>query len=336
MISFFLFVGIFCLLGNVFHDGLEDGTVVSRTTIGNYGEDDIAVYQIILHFLAGLSFIAFFIYFIRKMMSLSVQVEVLSTDVSDFTIWVNNLPDNYSTDEVKNYFENKGRFDQKFSEVVSVIPVYNIPEQLCVAKELCQLKLFKEYYLKMKESGFDAKQSYSYLCYKSKKYSASIINIQDIDNRLQDLESKHAEFLRLQTPNLNTNQALITFRHQLDAKKIIEDRSRGIFGLGIDILRYLLNMKNWRFYGNSFIIIKPAPEPTDIYWENMNVSKCYTFIMRLISEALTYAVVILSFLMEGTLSLIKIEHSGWSAIRISIYILGLNYIFEKLFRKIAV
>ena len=50
------------------------------------------------------------------------------TSPSDYTLHVTGLDPNYNTEDLKDFFENCGRRDNKKAEVVKVLKLYNVGE----------------------------------------------------------------------------------------------------------------------------------------------------------------------------------------------------------------
>jgi hypothetical protein len=337
MLVFWMVAGFACLVGNlVANEGGSDNSFISKASTGNFGEDKKSViYQHSLHLVAGLLFILFYAYFIRKMMELIVTIDVMTTTASDFTVWVKNLPANYDIEDLKNYFQTSGRLDNKFAEVVSVIPIYDLTKLLHIFRKLNQWRLVKEYLIKLKDSNPNAKLSYNVLCFKSKIYLESIGSIQEIENKIQKLEAKKELLLHARDKQQTTSYALITFRSQLDSKQIVEDWYITWLGRLLDKLSCGVFSSNKRYYHNNRLSVKPAPEPTDIYWENMNVSKYQKIKMKTITYTMMGLLLTLSFLVEYFLSDVQKSYSRLYSILVSISIVVINFLIGRVVRIFA-
>jgi len=58
------------------------------------------------------------------------------TSPSDYTLMVTGLAPDYDEDNLKDFFENCGRRDNKKAEVVKVMPLYNVGDYILKTREL--------------------------------------------------------------------------------------------------------------------------------------------------------------------------------------------------------
>ena len=149
------------------------------------------------------------------------------------------------------------------------------------------------------------------------------------------MENKKEALLHSRDKQQTTSYALITFRHQLDAKQILEDWARSWIGRVLDKLRCIVFASNKRYYNKHLLLVKPAPEPTDIYWENMNVSKYQKLKMKVITFTMTGLLLVFSFYLEYFLSNSQSESSGMYSVLASISIVVINFLIGRVVRVFA-
>lgn len=279
-----LIAGIPCLVGNLVADSSgqwNDPSFVTHTSLGGYGRDYEYVYwQPILHIISGAFILIFYVIFTRKMITATVSLDVLSTTPADFTVWVQNLPKKYDVEEVKQYFIEHGRWDDKECELVSITPVYDISALLDVYRKLAYYNQLK---LKKQNQGNVTKFSIK-ACFHRER----LPSLKKIDSKIAKLETSKASILQKQNHKFTTNMAFITFRTQIETRYVLQRWHRNWAERLKDWILIKIKQNPRYGYKKRYITVNRAPEPNDIYWENLSISKAE----RLKRIAITYIAVL--------------------------------------------
>lgn len=284
MLVMWLIAGIACLIGNIVANSSSewnDPSFVTHTSLGGYGRDYEAIYwQAILHIISGVSILIMYVIFTHRMIGTSISLDVLSTTPADFTILVKNLPKNYDAEDFKQYFIQNGRWDGKECELMYITPVYDISALLDVYRQLA-------YYdsLKLKHQNAP-KQSKCNL--RSCITQERLPSLKKIDKKIAKLETSKAKILQNQNHKFTTNMAFITFRTQLETRYVLERWHRNWAEQLKDSITIQFK-KNPRYcYNKRYITVTRAPEPNDIYWENLSIGRAE----RMKRIAITYTAVL--------------------------------------------
>ncbi|KAL4478393.1 hypothetical protein ABPG74_006628 [Tetrahymena malaccensis] len=213
-------------------------------------------------------FIQLIIYQQRKLDSDSDDSAILA---SDYTVMVENIPKDIQCeneqqresidydDELKNFFQDPNNFNGYEFKVMKVNLGYEI-------KDLTQLQNKQKLFINAKKKLFkqQIKQKGKYdVCSKEaieidKKIDIVKSEIQMLENKL--VEGKGVDFMR----NLFTGVAFVTLETERMQKDLLEmtKTSWNCFSKN-------QNVKS--FMGNN-LRISAAPDPTEIFWENLGVS----------------------------------------------------------------
>ena len=130
----FLVAGVPCLVGNLLNDSNADWYV--QVSIG--ANEEVPIWQPILHCAAALIFLVNTIYFKRRTYNSISRIRNEEVTPSDFTIMIRGLSKDYEPDDLKSMFESMGK------SVYSVSPVYDIRDYVKDVNNL--IGLYKDLY----------------------------------------------------------------------------------------------------------------------------------------------------------------------------------------------
>ena len=213
-------------------------------------------------------FIVLVIYHIsrKRFAAKDKELDILATTPKDFTIHVYGLGNDINKDEVKEFFENNGRFDGKKAQVIKVNFPYKIKKYIdinsrydTINEDLQMIEYFKRENIPLSNSG----------CCKNTRD-----NSEDLKNELLEINLKRKEF-ESELPagvgkDLLIGQAFITFQTQADARAVAMKYGRN---LSYRFFYYILNTfcgccinKNInQKFKTKHIVAHIAHEPSDIF-----------------------------------------------------------------------
>lgn len=84
--------------------------------------------------------------------------------------------------------------------------------------------------------------------------------------------------------------AFVTFHHEESTRRCLDAYSGSN-----NWFRRLFQRKSLRFNGTNRLNVQPAPDPSDVIWENLETTKCQAFMRRRATGCLTFFLIILSF-----------------------------------------
>lgn len=219
-----------------------------------------------------------------------MEIDKLNVTPSDFTVVVKGIS-NYSDEKaIINFLQNKAKPFNTYAEVVEVSRSYNITKYVASVKKIKKLKA------KITQMEMSGKQKSRIWCL-GKRESKD-----EIKKRIDELEKWKIDFE--QSGNLQFEQGnwiFVTFRKQTDSKEIMDYWQEKEIEKFSRLLTCCLHQYIYseRLFEGRMIKIEPAPEPSDIIWENLTVGfwvrltkKFKTFIVTLALIGLSFFVVL--------------------------------------------
>jgi hypothetical protein len=249
-------------------------------------EEEDPIWQGILFFLYFLLMIFCIIIFHRFIRNKIVDIDSLNITPSDFTVIVKGLSTDTDYEDLKKFLQENSAPFKQYAEVVAISPSYNISEYVAKTKRLRKMKAMVTQIEMNKNSRMFRKEK--------KK--------EELNRKIEEIGKWKHEFEN--SDNLKFEQgtsAFVTFRKQTEAKEIIDywrQTELETFSryLTLCLHKYLFSR---RTYQGNVIKIEQAPEPSDIIWENLNVSnwvkfvkKAKTFVVTLILIGISFVVVL--------------------------------------------
>ena len=299
----FVLAGFACWIGNLSAgngeewEGEGDSFIVNSSVGGQGVKEEImpawhSILNIVMIFLVLISY-----HFLRRRLnSKEEEIDLSITTPSDYTVHVKGLPKQVTEEEVKKFFEENGRSDGKQAKVIKVNFPYDISEYVDINKQAEdikeKIKLIKDY---TEEHNGEKPQVKFCCCFKK-----DMEEVEELEKQLVEFNEKIKKFDEETQVgvgrDLLVKQAFVTFNTQADARAV-EDR------FGKDIIRRTWDIifnavfgcfkkKHQYFFKGHPITASIAPEPSDIFWENLG----YPFKKRIKYVLNTY---LMSFLALG-------------------------------------
>ena len=299
--------GIPCMVDNIRQgksDEWDKSSDIARftvmTSLGGYGKDmsGVATWQGLLHSVAALVIILELICF---KIFLNRRAQAMDLDVirpSHFTVWVKNLKKNFDQEKLGEFLQNYGRKDGEFAEVYCVNVAYDIEDYVKLGLYENEL-MAKQLYLQQFQYSVDGPPKIGCCCCR-RQASLEAVE-QELSAVKQEMLTREQQFQSGATA-MQTSQAFVTFLQQTDARATVKNWRRTRIGI---ICQWLCQccIKQPVHFDRSYITVAPAPEPTDIIWENLSVSAVYRVYRRIVSWILTLAAIAGGFVL---LSFMKI------------------------------
>mmetsp|Transcript_19221 Transcript_19221/g.35150 ORF Transcript_19221/g.35150 Transcript_19221/m.35150 type:complete len:1032 (+) Transcript_19221:5159-8254(+) len=305
----FIIAGLACWAYNLQSDNSDDWDAESdsytiKSSLGNNGDPDdrddvFPLWQFILHLIAMATILIFYHFFwTRKQRALQEDVDRDMATPSDYTVYVTNLGKQFTVEEVKEFFTQHGKADGEPANVLKVNITYDISEFVELSREMETLKNRLKY-IDSYKADHDGKAPTKGGCCKKGVDETEAIRkrTEVVYNRLQELEKELKPGVG---KDLLIGQAFVTFKTQIDARLVRykwdgewQDRFWNL------IFRCCRSKKLPLFKGRK-IRVKRAPEPNDIFWENLSfgfgkrlgntiVTSLFTLVLLGICFVLIYA-----------------------------------------------
>ena len=271
--------------------------------------------------------LVYLIWMRKKLLEEALKLDIDAFTPSDFCLMGMNMKfDDYNPEtmkeKVKAHFENKYSITdiQYINFAFDIADFYKLTERF---NELTKHQMLVKAYCKQNDYDED---KYTNLCQnpdacpddfpkaKDGLFGTKVINIKIVDAELEATQAKIEEYEKKTTENEGSNAdevgflgiAFVVLSKPSDCHKVIKKQSSGfIMGIFKFFFGCCMNDESlWEW--------ERAPEPSDIYWENLGVSTCG----RICYSVQSYVATVL--LMAGCLvviSLIKL----WQAAKMEEY-----------------
>ncbi len=286
---------------------------IGKFTIANKRDKDEHLQtQVILNFLTILLTIIFFHYIRYQVRRTKIEADDHTVTPSDYTVRLSNLPLQIPSSEIRQWIEGMSTPSHPL-KVKKVIRSYDIAEfvDLNQQKEVLHVALKRE----MDESHLI------------------------IESKIEELDTKLNANKRLNFASI----AYVTLENAHQVDYLVTQFQKGLFNQGIDFIARVFNRSN--SLTGSNVKIKAAPEPTDILWQNLGVSKREKLKRKITTNTIAGILVIfssgliiaISFSQKYLLKKIG-EGSPWIKIlsmAASILLALVNYILGVIIRKLA-
>lgn len=284
-----MIAGIPCLVDNVRQGragewGSQDEVnhLSLMTSVGGYGKDlQVAWWQGLLHSVAALVLVLELICFKIFLNRRAQQMDLDNMRSSHFTVWVKNLKQTFDKDKLGEFLQQYGRKDGEFAEVYSINVAYDIEDYISLGLHEHQL-MGRQLYLQQFQYSLDGPPATGCCCCRR------VPSLQDIEQELLSVKAKMQEReqkFQGSAAELQTQQAFVTFLKQTDARATIKNWKRSRVSIFCQWMCQCFSKQPVHFDG-SYITVAPAPEPSDIIWENLNVGSVYRLYRRVVSMVL--------------------------------------------------
>lgn len=263
-----IFAGFACMLDNYLDSG---GSLHDKPS--NWSSESSVqkgknpVWQGVIMFIYSLFVIVAIFYFRKFIKDKIVQIDENNVTPSDFTVVVKGVSDKIDLNEFVEYFKQNSVGDSQIVEIAAVSPAYDISEYVRKDKQLKKIKKLIKFIEEFEEKKGKAPERDKW-CRKILSKQELLLDVEKIQQWKEDFEKE--ENLR----GSRGDWVFITFRKQSDCKKAIVHW----YESEIETLSRILLKCFHKFiytshtYNGIPIKIEPAPEPSDIIWENLTVS----------------------------------------------------------------
>lgn len=310
-----------CLIGNNIADQGSDWqnnseSWILSTSLGNNGSSQpiFPLWQCILHIVFMIVVIIIYHFARRRLTSKDHEMDILSTTPKDFTVHVYGLGDDVSKEEVKDFFEQFGRFDGKKATVVKVNFPYKIKDYIDNTRKFEDLN---EHIQMIENYNKENIALSGGCCGKKKEFNEESIRAELV--KVSQQRKKFEDDLPAGVGrDLLIGQAFVTFRTQADARAVEFNYGRQwAYRFWNSILKSICgccyDSHLTHKFRNKKISAKIANEPSDIFWENLEVSLRHRLINILKISLFTFLAVSVSFAMViGMKYLEKAEYNSSS------------------------
>jgi len=280
LISIFLISGLFNLITN-FHandcpeEDPDSSTssfcrqgVILKFAISNKRDHfDLLNTTLILN-LSSVVAIIFFFHFLRyQFRKAETIVDSETVTPSDYTLELKGVDPSMTEEAIKNWLQGFGSAKNPV-EVVKVNRAYNIKTYVRLIKE-------KEVLLKKKI-----------------KYDQTNVSTEQICTRIEEIERSLEDFKK-QKPE-PTHVVFAVFGHANDAEYVRYRFLKGFIRKRFDKI-FSIFISRFDKLAGKVVVVKRAPEPTDILWENLGFTSLERLKKRLVSNLVMLILIAIGF-----------------------------------------
>lgn len=284
---------IACLVANIIQQKAHlwnDPAGLTYLTFGNYGDpwgvednsNQVPYWQPILHLISAFLLIAFAPFISKILLNKSVEFDLNLTTPSDFTLWIKGLPKEYTAEELEEFFITKSK--QSSVRIVNINSAYDIREFVKVSKSLLEWETTLEFIKNFKQENPGNYPKKGFLCFKKDYPSES-----ECEKNIEELNKKEELF----SNSLNEQQtsvAFVTFVSQIDARVLAKQfRMSNLKKFLVSLKMKVIKSQN-RLFKKHFITTEMAPEPSDVYWENLSAG----YLTKQTRRIITYSIALLT------------------------------------------
>ena len=272
--------------GSIAPDDVEEGDWLIYNGFKSWG---FVVHVTKVHFLYGcaaMDLLGVFLFFVvmfffrRRQKAIVKSVDEDSIEISDYSVTVKGLPEDATDKEEVRCF-----FELKFGKVVDAVLAKNDGVLLTLYRKRGALSMkYDETHSKYIRKGAKSAQKLM------EKIQGKIA---DIDKRIAKIKSKR---------NFKTKLAFVTFSDEESMLDCLEASPRTWLG------RWMMPPEE-KFRGTHAYTVEEAPAPTDVMFENLDVSPRSRFYRRLVIVLVTLALLVLSFAAITAISVLKVRLS---------------------------
>ncbi|KAK3254317.1 hypothetical protein CYMTET_36469 [Cymbomonas tetramitiformis] len=276
-------------------------TEVYERVYDDRDEDTIPVAYYWLIFVGTFIFLAWHLFLRHTQVLSASQINASTVTVGDFTVYVTGLGKNSnSRAELEDFFAHYG-------EVATAVYTKNLGDFLLLEKKLIELTVKEEELRLIDAHGTKYEGWWEWLWFKIyfRAVSGSLRGLTGaIDACKTEISEVRAKIELLQGRHLeNTGEALVTFNYEAHANNVFRDH----------VQRDLKNRLTCKhgdapLFLDKRISVYRAPEPSDVYWENMDIRGARLIVRRLVTHS--SAVFILGTLVPCIPCCPSTPHSG--------------------------
>lgn len=266
----------------------EDAKWYIQPSLGAYAQDlsQVPFWQGLLHSVVILLFLLDLLVFRHFLNKRGEEIDFDAIRPSHFTVWLKDLNKDFDVTELGEFMKANGRGGTP-AEIHTINIVYDIGGFVAASRLDAQLKA-RQLYLQ-EYRNYTGREPTTCCC--------RSVDTESLDrqiNQIQEILRTQQEAFKDGIKNLQIGQAFITFKRQTDARAVAMNWNRS--GLSI-FFHWLCRCCFSRpvHFQNSYFFARLAPEPSDILWENLNVSWVFRFYRRILTWFVMIFTIIASF-----------------------------------------
>ncbi|EAR90379.2 transmembrane protein, putative (macronuclear) [Tetrahymena thermophila SB210] len=272
-ITFLFFIGLICSIFNILRNAsgsncsaipqCQSSFINNLSIINRNDANGQFQTQAGLNFLTTITLIVASVILRKQMSTMSKQINIDNITAGDFTVMVTNLQigttEQQLVDYIKSWTKNYGEI-----QIIKVNFAYDISNYIKIKRKHQELVLKQ---IKEKASLKEKFQDTSHLLTKISQ------EIDELEKQISITEEnfKTGNFVR-------SGAAFVTFGSDNTAELVTKIFKRNFFS------RIIRSITRFGSLNGKVISIKRAPEPNDIYWENL----CYTQFEKFTSNLITH------------------------------------------------
>lgn len=267
-----------CLIANALQDKKKEWdneSIITGMTPGNYGNPFVSHFFEIPPWQAGLHILATCVFLIlsplayKKLREKAVELDISRTTPSDFTVWVKGLPEEYTHEELEEFFITHSKNPIQITNIVST---YDIQTFLKTNSKLLQCE--KELEI-AKESKIVEKKC---CCIRKKKKS-----IEECLEEIAELKKNLKKLASGIDKKKVASVAFISFRTQIQSREIARQWDISSLKKFLQKVKLLISKDSSSLFKGKLVTAETAPEPSDVYWENLSASYNQKQIRRVVT-----------------------------------------------------
>ena len=250
-------------------------------------KEEISIWQPILHVIVCIFLMLFYLYILKTIQEKSIEIDIQTTTPSDFTLFLKNLPKEYTIEELtKHITEN---FCDNKNIIVNVARAYDIGEYFQCEEECTKWELKLNFLLKYYEKyNREPKQSH---CFKKFPYES----VESCNEMIESYSKKLYFYYNELIIKKSTQFAFVTFNSQISTREIAKLWEKSFID---SFLKCICNRKPPKIFlfKDSYIKARIACESPDVNWENLGVTKLKKIFIRTTTLILNLFLMVTTFL----------------------------------------
>lgn len=224
------------------------GNLIAVTTVGNLSEGSPLLVHSLLDFLSVLAFLSFLVYYRRRELLARKEIETRNITAADYTVHVSHLPpDAVSEDELSAYFA-------RYGQVASVNICYR------GYAERARLMALKESTEEEIEEFERQASAASLFPLAKESLGASKLLLQQAQRELEKINRRRVECC---------GHAFVTFMLDSSCRECLSDLKSAQSGV---LFKNRQSGSTPLFRGMYPLKVDKAPQPSDIVWDNIEIS----------------------------------------------------------------
>ena len=277
-----------------------DENFIIQMSIGAHGEGEGKVpgWQAVLHMVVMIFIIITYYIFRRFQINKDDEIDRNEVTASDYTLWVRGLGENFTEEEVKEYFTNNGLPHGQTAEVINVNIPYEISDYVKYVRKHTDLKE-KIKYIEDYQNKNGTMPSETVLgCCKQ-----PFPPVEELQKKIAKVDDKINKWINEKSADVGKDlligQAFVTFNRQIDVREM-DDYLGGdwvkrfwdnvLNKLGRCCICLKKEQVRLQFQKTKELTVEMAPEPNDIFFENLGLS----YSKRIKRRIITWLVVLLA------------------------------------------